>query len=82
MANKRICYLTTEDNPWSPYTNMDEWFARDIMLGHSCCDILARVAKTSDSLTEEENNQIIEEAIDEIVANDFENIYKKLVVII
>lgn len=37
-----------------------------------------RIAHTSDQFSEEENNQEIERAIDEIIRYDFMNIYKKV----
>ena len=47
--------------------------------GYDSSGRLARFAKTSDSLSDEENNEEIERAIDEIVKNDFENVYFKVV---
>lgn len=41
-------------------------------------DYLDRIAHTSDQFSEEENNQEIERAIDEIIRYDFMNIYKKV----
>ena len=35
-------------------------------------------ARTSDQLSEEENNKEVERAIDEIIRYDFQNIYRKI----
>lgn len=70
--------LTTFDNPFSPFTQFNEWFIYDVTKGYNSCAYLARVARTSPQLSDEENNQEIERAIDEIVKNDFMNIYKKV----
>ena len=62
--------LTTTDNPWSPITNFDEWYAWDISKGYGTCEYLARVAFISSDLPESANDIIINEAIDDIVRKD------------
>ena len=47
-------------------------------MGYNTCAYLDRIAHTSDQFSEEENNQEIERAIDEIIRYDFMNIYKKV----
>ena len=71
--------ITTVDNPFDPLENFDAWFAYDNSKGYGTCSYLDRVAHTSEALPEETNNAEIERAIDEIIANDFMNIYKKVV---
>ena len=70
--------LTTFDNPYNPFEQFDEWFLYDVEKGYNTCSYLARIARTSDEFTDEENNQEILRAIDEIVRYDFLNIYKKV----
>lgn len=70
--------LTTFDNPYDPFEQFDSWFLFDVEKGYNTCGYLGRIAKTSDQLTDEENNEEIERAIDEIIALDFMNIYKKV----
>ncbi|MBO7448939.1 MAG: hypothetical protein J6U54_01105 [Clostridiales bacterium] len=70
--------LTTFDNPFSPFTHFNEWFVWDVSHGYNSCAYLARIARTSSQLTDEENNREIERAIDEIISLDFMNIYKKV----
>ena len=72
------CALTTIDNPYDPFDQFDSWYAYDISKGYDCCGFLDRIARTSEQLTEEENDQEIERAIDEIIKYDFQNIYKKV----
>jgi hypothetical protein len=69
--------LTTVDNPFNPITQFDSWFAFDVEKGYNSCCYLARIANTSKDLTEEENDEIIEEAIDEIVKFNL-GFYKKV----
>lgn len=70
--------LTTIDNPYDPFEQFDLWFLFDIEKGYNSCAYLARIARTSDQLSDEENNEEIERAIDEIIKYDFMNIYKKV----
>lgn len=76
MANK--CMLTTVDNPYNPFDDFNLWFMFDIEKGYNSCAYLGRIARTSDQLSEEENDLEIERAIDEIIQYDFMNIYKKV----
>ena len=71
--------ITTIDNPFDPIDQFDEWFAFDNAKGYGTCSYLARVAKTNDSFPEEMQVEETERAIDEIIANDFMHIYKKVV---
>ena len=73
-------FLTTSDNPFNPFNNFDAWFNFDVQQGYNSCQYLARVANTSDSLTDTENSLIIEKAIDEIISLDPFNIFKKIVI--
>lgn len=73
------CALTTVDNPYDPFTQFDSWYTFDQDKGYGTCSYLDRIANTSDSLTDEENEREIERAIDDIIKYDFMNIYKKVV---
>lgn len=75
--------LTTIDNPYDPFDEFDSWYACDLDLSRKherkdCCSFVDRIARTSEQLTEEENDLEIERAIDEIIKYDFLNIYKKV----
>ena len=76
MENKVM--LTTIDNPFNPFTQFDSWFMFDVEKGYNSCSRLARFARTSDQLTEKENDEEIERAIDEIIVYDPFNVYKKV----
>lgn len=77
MASK--CMLTTVDNPFDPFEQFTSWFMFDEEKGYHTCSYLGRIARTSDQLSEEENELENEQAIDEILKYDFRNIYKKVV---
>ena len=70
--------LTTIDNPFNPFTDFTKWFLYDIEKGYYSCAYLARIARTSDQLSDAENLNEIERAIDEIISLDFMGIYKKV----
>lgn len=74
----RKCMLTTFDNPYDPFEQFDSWYMFDLDKGYNSSSYLDRIARTSDQLTEEENDKEIERAIDEIIKYDFMNIYKKV----
>ena len=76
MVNE--CMLTTIDNPYDYFTQFNDWFSFDIEKGYNSCSRLARIARISDQMTDEEINLEIERAIDEIIKYDFMNIYKKV----
>ena len=77
MASK--CALTTVDNPYNPFEQFTSWFLFDEEKGYHSSAYLGRIARTSDQLSDEENNQEIERAIDEIIKYDFTNIYRKVI---
>ena len=70
--------LTTVDNPYNPFDQFDDWFRFDVDKDYNSCAYLARLAKTSDELTDQENEDEIERAIDRIVLYDPFNVYMKV----
>lgn len=76
--NSNECMLTTFDNPFNPFTDFTSWLLFDKEKGYNSCEYLARIANTSDDMSEEETNIEIERAIDSIIHHDPFNIYKKV----
>lgn len=70
--------LTTTDNPFDPTVDFDSWLQFDRDLGYNTCGYLARIAHTSSALSDQENERMIDSAIDEIIATDFRNVYTKV----
>lgn len=75
----RECRLTTFDNPFDPFDDFISWDLFDREKGYNSSNLLARIVKDSDDLTDLERDEEIERAIDEIIKYDFMNIYKKVV---
>lgn len=75
------CRLTTVDNPYDVFEDYDHWSIYDSDMGYGTAELLARLAITSDALSDEENDRENERAIDEIILSPFLNplnIYKKV----
>lgn len=73
-------YITTVDNPYDPCDQFDEWFSYDESHGYHTCSLLDRVANVSlYSLGDDYNSFEIERAIDEIIKNEGESLYKKII---
>lgn len=70
--------LTTIDNPYNPFDDFTNWFKFDNDHGYGTCSYLARVSPSSSYFTDMENDQITNESIDQIIALDPFNIYKRV----
>lgn len=70
--------LTTVDNPFDPFTEFQQWQAYDHALGYNTLGFLARIAVTSDELSEADESVAIENAIDEIVAENVFGVFRKV----
>jgi hypothetical protein len=70
--------LTTVDNPYSPFTEWDEWFNFDSQNGYHTPALLARITKLSPDLPESEQALAIEQAIDEIIKENVSGMWRKV----
>ena len=72
------CMLTTFDNPYDPFEQFTSWNLFDVEKGYNTCSYLGRIVRLSDELSEQEESEEIERAIDEIIKYDYASIYKKV----
>jgi hypothetical protein len=78
LAKQVNTMLTTIDNPFDPFEDFTSWFDYDSRNGYNSCGLLALFAETSKLYSEDENNDLIDEAIDEIINADPLHIYTKI----
>lgn len=79
MSEQTTVYaLTTIDNPFDPFDDFDKWYAFDIAHGYDSCGYLARIARTSDKFSDEDQEREIQRAIDEIVRLNINGMYTKV----
>ena len=64
---KEEVMLTTINNPFNPFTEFENWLSFDFLSGTNCCGALASIAKCSNALSDEVNNEEIERAMDSLV---------------
>jgi hypothetical protein len=70
--------LTTVDNPFNPFTEYDEWYAYDTMMGYHTLPFLARVAQVSTEISEPDQQLAIQLAIEEIVEENVSGMWRKV----
>ena len=70
--------LTTADNPFNPITQFDDWYEYDESKGYCTSGYVARIAKTSDDLSKNDQDLAIQAAIDEIISMNPDGFYKKV----
>ena len=62
--------LTTLDNPYDYFTQFDQWFRFDHEKGYNTCEYLDRIitknGDIAEDMTQKEEDEAIERAIDEI----------------
>jgi len=70
---------TTTDNPFNPFDQFNEWFMFDIEKGYYTSSKLGRLTKLTDNMTQKEENEEVERAVDELISIDPLDIYIKVV---
>ena len=70
--------LSTIDNPFNPFEDYSSWLMFDKEKGYDSAERLMRIAKLTDDMTQKEENEEIERAIDEIIKYDILNVYIKV----
>jgi hypothetical protein len=70
--------LTTVDNPFDPFDDFASWYQWDVEQGYDSSSYLARVLFTSDELSDGDQDDVQEIAIDEIISENLFGVYKKV----
>ena len=74
--------LTTIDNPYSPFSQFDDWYSYDTEKGYDCCGYLDRMKslmkEDTTYLSPEKEDTILDNIIDIIVNNDPTGMYVKV----
>lgn len=75
----RSVALSTEDNPYNPLVDFDKWYDWDEASGYHTCGYLSRIAKTANELSDADQSDAIEAAIDEIIEFNLTGNYIKVI---
>lgn len=67
--------VTTDDNPYNPFTHQDEWYAFDERKGYCTSSLLARTIITSDELPKPDQDAAYEEAVKIIITENITGRY-------
>jgi hypothetical protein len=78
MADMEDYMLTTVDNPINPFTSFNEWYHRDLALGHNTMGLLARVAAVPSNLSEMDRDNAINQAIEEIARENVTGVHRRV----
>ena len=78
MLDYRTFSITTIDNPFNPFDDFENWFLFDCEKNYYTLNKLARISKVDDSMTEKEESEEIERAIERLIEIDPLDIYIKV----
>lgn len=67
--------LTTIDNPHSPFENWPAWLAYDMAAGYNTSGLLARIAVVSNDVSDNENENALHLAMEEIVRENVSGLH-------
>lgn len=70
--------VTTTDNPFNPFTQSEEWEQFDRENGYQTNAYLARIAKTSSELSDQEYDEAVNEAVNQIVLLNITGNYRRV----
>lgn len=70
--------LSTVDNPFSPFTQWEDWRRFDRDKGYYTMEYLARIANTGDTIGDTDYDDELDRAIDEIVKMNINGMYRKV----
>lgn len=67
MSQKKQVWVTTVDNPFDPFEQWDQWYRYDEKMGYHTCGRIARLANSSNDLTDAEIEDSIDGAIQRLI---------------
>lgn len=67
MSKKKQVWITTVDNPFDPFTQWDQWYRYDENSGYHTCSRVALLARGSNQLSDAENDDCIDFAIQKLI---------------
>jgi hypothetical protein len=73
-------WITTIDNPFDPFTQFDDWDTFDKDKGYNTCQYIARVADTSNELSESDYDEAVNYAVDDIARLNINGMYKRVTI--
>ena len=71
--------ITTIDNPFNPLDDFTSWLMFDIEKGYYTCSKIARLTNLTDEMTDKEEIEEIERAINRLIEIDPLDLYIKVV---
>lgn len=76
---ERKVSITTIDNPYDPFDDFDHWLQFDTDKGYYTSSTLARLTHLTDDMTQLEEDEEVERAIDRLIEIDPLDIYIKVI---
>lgn len=70
--------LTTFDNPFDPFEQWDEWYMWDLNEGYDTLGLLARISNNSNELSDVDQYNATQAAVDEIVRENVSGMHRKV----
>lgn len=67
--------LTTVDNPFSVFTQYEDWYRYDRDHDYGTVELLARFTCVSDELSDTENEEEMKRVVYDIIEHDMEHMY-------
>ncbi len=70
--------LTTYDNAFDPFNEFEQWYNFDCRKGYNTCEKVYTNGNFREDLTSIEEAKEQNKAIDEVLKNDFQNLYRRV----
>lgn len=69
--------LTTKDNPYNPFEQYELWLQYDLEMGYQSCERLGKIIQLEEGMSDQEKEDAMDRAIDEIIKHDPLGIYAR-----